>query len=404
MRLASLYGPDAIAQSPRATRFVTNADVRVVVGLAPLTRAIAEIERLPDTARTPGIAASYDEITDMVNPSVSAETRSAPRARHVVEDGGSQRHRAAGSPHPPRKRRRSSARSSRSRKATRWALAVVRRMQRHQVDETTVGIEIVGRRLVRVLLRNWVTPSDAGRAGADKPFFGIYLPAHPENRQMAQRSLIGPDERFVTGGMVELDTGSARYLIRFTQTLERQPGWAWTLFSAVRKLLALRNWDRIPAQQANGGPDQSARCRDHGPREAGSLSEPSASPTSFQRGEIMERRSFLKHTGLAGILAAGSAPAIRADARRSQVAARVELSEEPRHDLRRRGNDLRSASPRSTNNKFQIQVFAAGEIVPAVRRGRCRAERHGPVLPHGAVLFLRQGSDVRVRAARFRSA
>ena len=36
--------------------------------------------------------------------------------------------------------------------------------------------------------------------------------------------------------MVELDTGNARYLIRFTQTLERQAGWAWTLFSAVRKL------------------------------------------------------------------------------------------------------------------------------------------------------------------------
>ena len=97
-------------------------------------------------------------------------------------------------------------------------------MQRHQVDETTVGVEIVGRRLVRVLLRNWVTPTDSGRAGAGRPFFGIYLPAHPENRQMAQRSLIGPDERFVAGGMVELDTGTARYLIRFTQTLERQPG------------------------------------------------------------------------------------------------------------------------------------------------------------------------------------
>ena len=73
-----------------------------------------------------------------------------------------------------------------------WALAVVRRMQRHQVDETTVGIEIVGRRLVRVLMRNWVTRRTPGRAGADRPFFGIYLPAHPENRQMAQRSLIGP--------------------------------------------------------------------------------------------------------------------------------------------------------------------------------------------------------------------
>ena len=32
--------------------------------------------------------------------------------------------------------------------------------------------------------------------------------------------------------MVELDTGNARYLIRFTQTLEQQAGWAWAMFSA----------------------------------------------------------------------------------------------------------------------------------------------------------------------------
>jgi hypothetical protein len=119
-----------------------------------------------------------------------------------------------------------------------WSLAVVRRMQRHQVDEVTVGVEVVGRRLVRVLLRSWATPSDAGRAGADRPFFGVYLPAHPENRQSAQRSLIGPEDKFVQGGMIELDTGNARYLIRLTQTLERQAGWAWVLFSAVRKLSA----------------------------------------------------------------------------------------------------------------------------------------------------------------------
>ena len=43
-------------------------------------------------------------------------------------------------------------------------------------------------------------------------------------------------DKFVPGGMVELDTGNARYLIRFTQTLERQQGWAWAMFSAVRKL------------------------------------------------------------------------------------------------------------------------------------------------------------------------
>ena len=92
---------------------------------------------------------------------------------------------------------------------------------------------------MRVLLRSWATPASVGNVAAtsaDRPFFGLYLPAHPENRQSAQRSLIGPDDKFVGGGMVELDTGNARYLIRFTQTLERQAGWAWGLFTAVRKL------------------------------------------------------------------------------------------------------------------------------------------------------------------------
>jgi len=120
-----------------------------------------------------------------------------------------------------------------------WILGVVRRMQRQQVDEMTVGVEIIARRLVRVLLRNWAAPAEAARAvgaGYDKPFFGIYLPAAPENRQASQRSLIGPDDRFTPASMIELDTGSARYLIRFTQTLERQTGWTWTLFNAVRKL------------------------------------------------------------------------------------------------------------------------------------------------------------------------
>jgi len=114
----------------------------------------------------------------------------------------------------------------------------VRRMQRQQVDEMTVGVEIIARRLVRVLLRTWAAPADVVRAHYDRPFFGIYLPAAPENRQASQRSLIGPDEHFAAGGMIELDTGSARYLVRFTQTLERQTGWTWTLFNAVRKLSA----------------------------------------------------------------------------------------------------------------------------------------------------------------------
>jgi hypothetical protein len=112
-------------------------------------------------------------------------------------------------------------------------------MQRQQVDQVTVGVEIIAKRLVRVLLRSWVAPAETSRTDAvDRPFFGIYLPAHADNRQTAQRSLIGPEDKFLTGGMVELDTGNARYLIRFTQTLERQAGWSWALFSAVRKLSA----------------------------------------------------------------------------------------------------------------------------------------------------------------------
>ncbi len=235
MRLATLYGPDAIARSPRAPRFPADNEVRVVLGLGPLTRAVAEIERLPDSARNAGVAASYDEITEMIGPGAGPETV-ARRIRGSVwkmEDRSDTGCRLTA---PNKDAPTKLGEILTIKEGDTWALAVVRRMQRHQVDETTVGVEIVGRRLVRVLLRNWVTPSDAGRTGADRPFFGIYLPAHADNRQMAQRSLIGPDDRFTTGGMLELDTGGARYLIRFTQTLERQPGWAWTLFSAVRKL------------------------------------------------------------------------------------------------------------------------------------------------------------------------
>ena len=235
MRLASLFGPDAIAHSPRATRFQTKAEVRVVVGLAPLMRAVAEIERLPDAARSAGVAGSYDEITEMVGTGAGPETVTR-RIRGVIWKMEDRSETGCRLTAPAKEAPAKLGEILALKEGDTWALAVVRRMQRHQANETTVGVEIVGRRLVRVLLRNWVTPTDAGRAGADRPFFGIYLPAHPENRQMAQRSLIGPDERFVTGGMVELDTGSARYLIRFTQALERQPGWAWTLFSAVRKL------------------------------------------------------------------------------------------------------------------------------------------------------------------------
>ena len=235
MRLASLFGPEAIAHAPRAERVPVDGEVRVVVGLPALTRAVAEIDRLPEAARTPGVTASFDEITQLVNPAANPESvaRRIQGSSWRIADRSETGCRliAPASEAPTHLGELLAIRDGET-----WLLGVVRRMQRSQAEEVTVGVEIVARKLVRVLMRTWSAPADDGRAGAERPFFGLYIPAHNDNRQSAQRSLVGPDDKLAHGAMVELDTGSARYLVRFTQMLERQAGWSWALFSAVRKL------------------------------------------------------------------------------------------------------------------------------------------------------------------------
>ena len=235
MRLAALYGPDALAYAPRAPRQRTEHDVRVVVGLQALTRAVAEVEHLSPQARSVGAMMSYDEITQMVNPSANPDSV-ARRVRgsqwRLVDQSDSGCRLVAPAKDVPAKLGEIIAFQA----PEGWSLAVVRRMQREQVDEVICGVEIIARRIIRVLLRTWVAPLDGERAAIDRPFFGVYIPAHAANREATQRSLIGPDDRLMSGGMVELDTGNARYLVRFNQTIERQAGWSWGLFSAVRKL------------------------------------------------------------------------------------------------------------------------------------------------------------------------
>ncbi|MGH8714029.1 MAG: hypothetical protein ACREYB_08490 [Casimicrobiaceae bacterium] len=235
MRLAALYGPDALAYAPRAPRQRSEHDVRVVVGLQALTRAVAEVEHLSPQAKSAGAMMSYDEITQMVNPSANPDSV-ARRVRgsqwRLVDHSDSGCRLVAPARDAPAKLGEIIA----FHLPEGWSLAVVRRMQREQVDEVICGVEVIARRIIRVLLRTWIAPLDAGHAAIDRPFFGVYIPAHATNRQAAQRSLIGPDDRLLQGGMVELDTGNARYLVRFTQTIERQAGWSWGLFSAVRKL------------------------------------------------------------------------------------------------------------------------------------------------------------------------
>ena len=235
MRLAALFGPEAIAHAPRAARHVADGEIRVVVGLHALTRAVAEIERLPDGVRTPGVMTSFDEVTQMMNPTATAD-QAARRARGsiwVVVDRSETGCRMVA---PVKEAPTRLGELVAMKEGDHWMLGVVRRMQRQHVDEVTVGVEIIARRLVRVMMRSWMAPADATRGEDERPFFGVYLPAHSANRQGAQRSLIGPEDKFPAGGMVELDTGNGRYLIRFSQTLERQSGWTWALFNAVRKL------------------------------------------------------------------------------------------------------------------------------------------------------------------------
>ena len=83
----------------------------------------------------------------------------------------------------------------------------------------------------------------------------------------------------------------------------------------------------------------------------------------------MDRRKFLAAAGAAG--AGGAAPARcrsghRAIVAGAQVAHDGELAQVARYPLRRRGAFAKYVAE-ATDNKFQIQSFAAGEIVPGLQ-------------------------------------
>ena len=80
----------------------------------------------------------------------------------------------------------------------------------------------------------------------------------------------------------------------------------------------------------------------------------------------MERRSFIKHTGLAGILAAGSAPVFAQGS--PAVKWRLASSFPKSLDTIFGAAEVVSKSvSAATGGKFDIQVFAAGEIVPGLQ-------------------------------------
>jgi TRAP-type mannitol/chloroaromatic compound transport system substrate-binding protein len=97
----------------------------------------------------------------------------------------------------------------------------------------------------------------------------------------------------------------------------------------------------------------------------------------------MERRSFIKHTGLAGILTASSAPAFAQAS--PEVKWRLASSFPKSLDTIWGAADVISKRvAAATNNKFQIQTFAGGEIVPpfgvvdAVQNGTIQCAHTAP--------------------------
>src|SRR5260221_14677572 len=80
----------------------------------------------------------------------------------------------------------------------------------------------------------------------------------------------------------------------------------------------------------------------------------------------MERRSFIKHAGLAGVLAAGTAPVFAQGA--PEVKWRLASSFPKSLDTIYGGAvTLSQGCASRTDGKFQIPLFAAGETVPPLR-------------------------------------
>jgi hypothetical protein len=232
MRLAALFGPDTLAIAPRATRYSVDNEVRVAFGLQTLCEAIRDTEGRHHAVggetvkRVDAAAREHGLVPDSFG---GPEPGAAWRMVDASETGCRLSARLAEAP-----AKLGELLAIRDRGT--WSIGAVRRIQRSEPDEFSLGVELIARRLVLVRLRPWRGGIGETTGEGARSYFGLYLPAHADNRAATQRSLVGPDEQLASGGMAELTTGKSRYLIRFTQTLEHQSGWAWALFSAVRSL------------------------------------------------------------------------------------------------------------------------------------------------------------------------
>ena len=117
----------------------------------------------------------------------------------------------------------------------------------------------------------------------------------------------------------------------------------------------------------------------------------------------MKRRDFLKVSAVGAAATAVASPAIAQSS--PEIKWRLTSSFPKSLDTIYGGAEqLSKYVAEMTDNKFQIQVFAAGEVVPGPAGARCHLKQHRRDVSHRFLLLCRQGSDVLRSTRRCRSA
>jgi len=241
-RMAGLFAPAPPAPVPRAERRNGTQIMRVVGGLPVVCRAIAEMSRADRAALQAGAMHSYEEVTQLY---VSGRTATGQRQESRLPSvmwrllDSSQTGLRLGAPAGSPVCRLGDLIAAQDVNDSNWTLGAVRRVQRSRAEETHYGLELMARKFIRVMLQERDPVIDIfspDMHGTQRPFYGLYLPAFPENRLPGQRSLVLPESRYKEGLDLNLITGTKRFVIHLTRLIEKETGWVWAAFSAVDKI------------------------------------------------------------------------------------------------------------------------------------------------------------------------